>query len=65
MNHQHVGAFIKTVDWTDLDAVSVLALDAVFANDERHINHPNNIRENPAQAVRRTAKEAAMKNAVV
>ena len=43
MNHQHVWAFIKTVDWTDLDAVSVLALDAVFANDERHINHPNNI----------------------
>ena len=57
MNHQHVGAFIKTVDWTDLDAVSVLALDAVFANDERHINHPNKIWDNPAQAVRRTAKK--------
>jgi hypothetical protein len=65
MNHQHVGAFVKAVDGTDFDTVSVLTLDAVFANDECHMNHLNNIWDNPAQAMRRTAKKAVMESAVV
>ena len=29
MNHQHVGAFVEAIDWTDFDTVRVLTLDAV------------------------------------
>jgi hypothetical protein len=36
MNDEHVGAFVKAVDRTYLNAVGVFTLDAVFADDEGH-----------------------------
>src|SRR5262245_41062707 len=36
MDHEHVGALVKAIDGADLDAVHVLALDAVFGDDVSH-----------------------------
>jgi hypothetical protein len=36
MDDEHVLAFIEAVDGADLDAVHVLALDAVFGDDVSH-----------------------------
>jgi hypothetical protein len=36
VNDEHVLAFIEAVDWTDLDAVHVFALDAVVGDDVSH-----------------------------
>ncbi len=40
VNDEHVLAFIKTVDWADFDAVSILAHNAIFCNDVRHSLSP-------------------------
>lgn len=37
VNDEHVFAFVKAVDGTHLDAIHVLAFDAVFRDDVRHL----------------------------
>src|SRR5258708_5476513 len=37
MDHQHVVALVEAIDGADLDAVHVLALDAVFGDDVSHL----------------------------
>jgi hypothetical protein len=36
MDDEHVLALIKAVDWADLHAIGVFALDAVFIDDVGH-----------------------------
>ena len=41
IDHQKIGTCMEVVDWADLDAIRVLATDAVLGDDERHrIGHP-------------------------
>jgi hypothetical protein len=40
MNDQHILTFIKTVHWTDLNAVHEFAADAIFGNDVGHLISP-------------------------
>src|SRR5260221_1673766 len=37
VDHQHLVALVEAIDCADLDAVHVLALDAVFGNDVSHL----------------------------
>ena len=36
IDHQEVGAFVETIDRTDIDTVGKLALDAIFSNNVSH-----------------------------
>ncbi len=36
MNHQKIGTLVEAIYGAHLDAISVLTLDAIFANNERH-----------------------------
>jgi hypothetical protein len=36
VNHQKIGTLVETIYGAHLNAISVLALDAIFANNERH-----------------------------
>jgi hypothetical protein len=38
MDDEHVVAFVEAVDGTHLDAVHVLALDAIFRDDVGHLD---------------------------
>jgi hypothetical protein len=40
MNDEHVLAFIEAVDRADLDAVHILALDAILGDDIGHLIGP-------------------------
>jgi hypothetical protein len=40
MNNQEIRAFVEAVYGTDLDTVLILALDAVFGDDECHVDLP-------------------------
>ena len=38
MNHQKIRAFVETVDWAHFDTIGVFAFNAIFANNERHLD---------------------------
>ena len=39
MDHEHILALVEAVHGADFDAVGVLALDADFSDDVRHLSH--------------------------
>jgi hypothetical protein len=36
INHEHVGAFAKAINWTDINAIGVFAFDTALGNDVGH-----------------------------